>query len=125
MIIYHRREREPPQQSYADWKADRAQAMNERSPMRKSIDTVFQNANRDPNYYFGLGQRIQARQEAAGIPIAGEGAVQFLGGFGDVARWGSKVWPPMRPIYLMVRTAEEIVRLRAGMPSGFVEGADR
>jgi len=121
MIIFHKRTGPStwkPKQSYEDWKADRQQYIDSQTPMQVFDNLRYQAMNKNDDFYFGLGNRIRERQ-AAKIPIAGEGAVMFLEDMSDIAKWASVVNPLLRPLYLMTRTTEEIVRWRSGMPSRF------
>ena len=96
-------------QSYDDWKADRRKAMAERTPMRVMKDAA------NENYYAGLAERIDAREESK-MPVAGAGGVEFLSYASDFA----KASIPYTGIvgqfsYGAFETAERIARSRTGI----------
>lgn len=102
-------------QSYDDWKADRREAMAARTPHRVMLDAAYQAANQNNNYYRGLADRIEARQESK-MPTAGAGAVEFLSYASDF----SKASIPYTGIvgqfsYGVFETAERIARSRTGI----------
>lgn len=102
-------------QSYDDWKADRTKAMEQRTPHQVMVDAAYQAANQNDNYYFGLADRIEAREESK-MPIAGAGAVEFLSYASDFA----KASIPYTGIvgqfsYSAFETAERIARFKTGI----------
>lgn len=72
--------------TYDEWKADRQKALDARPPLQRLKDAKWQSMNTNDEFYFGLGREIEQR-EASKIPIAGEGAVEFLSLAGSTARF--------------------------------------
>lgn len=63
----------------------------------------------DDEFYFGLADRIQQRQEGK-IPTAGEGAIQFLQLAGTVTSGVAILLPPFRPLVKLIGFAERTAR---------------
>lgn len=100
---------------YNQWKAERLQAMANRTPQRKMLDAAYQSANQNENYYAGLASRIEAREQAK-MPTAGAGAVEFLSYASDF----SKASIPYTGIvgrfsYAVFETTERLARARSGI----------
>lgn len=68
----------------------------------------------DDEFYFGLGDRIHARQQSK-IPIAGAGAVEAMDKFSTVFSGIGYIWPPARKIALMFESIEQLARERSGL----------
>ncbi len=64
----------------------------------------------DDEFYFGLGDRIKRRQEAA-IPVAGEGTVQFLQFGGGLISGVAYFVPVLRPVSGLYNRALEQFQL--------------
>lgn len=123
MIIYHRRpegqsmraDRNASHTMYAEWKADRQRALDNRSRFEVQIDTLYQKANTNDSVYFGLSDRIKTREQVQ-MPIAGEGAVTFFSIASTVTRPLAKLAPfPFFPITSMFSIAEMVAREKSGI----------
>lgn len=68
----------------------------------------------DDEFYFGLGDRIQARRQSK-IPIAGAGAVEAIDKFATVFSGIGYIFPPARKIALMFESIEQLARERSGL----------
>lgn len=68
----------------------------------------------DDNFYFGLGDRIQDRQDSK-VPVAGAGTVEFLSIAGDVTKGVSLFFPPVRKLTALFEYAEKIAREKSGI----------
>lgn len=100
--------------TYDDWKADRQKYLDSRSPMQRIRDAQYQQWNKNDAYYDTLGDRIQFRQDNK-IPIAGEGAVQFLSTAGTITRFVA-IRTGFFPLALLAKgigAAETFVRQQA------------
>ena len=62
----------------------------------------------DDEFYFGLGDTIQARQQGK-IPVAGEGAAEAMDLFGDIFTGIGYVWRPARQFALMFEALERLI----------------
>lgn len=101
--------------SYSTWKAERAEAMANRTPYRKMIDAHYQALNQNDAYYAGLADRIQAREESK-VPVAGAGAVEFLSYASDLAKLSSPFTGIVgRFAYLVFEGAERLARYETGI----------
>lgn len=101
--------------SYEEWKAERAEAMANRSPYRKMLDAHYQALNQNDAYYAGLGARIEAREESK-VPVAGAGAVEFLSMASDLAKLSTPFTGIVgRFSYLVFEGAERLVRFETGI----------
>ena len=68
----------------------------------------------DDEFYFGLGDRIQARQNAK-IPVAGAGTVEFLDKSGGLFKRLGVFFPAARKIATLIEIAEQEVRKKSGI----------
>ena len=68
----------------------------------------------DDEFYFGLGDRIQARQDAK-IPVAGAGTVEFLDKTGGLFKRLGLFFTPARKIAAIIEVAEQIAREKSGI----------
>ena len=101
--------------SYEEWKAERAEAMANRSPYRKMLDAHYQALNQNDAYYAGLADRIQAREESK-VPVAGAGAVEFLSYASDLAKLSTPFTGVAgRFAYLVFEGTERLVRYETGI----------
>lgn len=84
-------------QSYADWQRDRQAYWNNMAELgaKLNIDIRTTSYRSSDDYYANLGTYIAERQEA-GIPVAGEGGMEFLRSLSVATRWGSRILPPVR-----------------------------
>ena len=63
----------------------------------------------DDEFYFGLGDRIRARQDAK-IPVAGAGTVEFLDKSGGLFKRLGLFFPAARKIATIIEVAEQEAR---------------
>ena len=68
----------------------------------------------DDEFYFGLGDRIQARQDAK-IPVAGAGTVEFLDKSSGLFKRLGVFFPAARKIATLIEIAEQEVRKKSGI----------
>ena len=100
-------------QSYDDWKADRQRYLDARSPSKVLQDLRYQSYNKNDAYYYGLEERINARQEDK-LPLPGAGAVEFLSLASDMTKPLSRFGWPGTVIYSIFETTERIARFKSG-----------
>ena len=81
----------------------------------KDVDEYWRERSlTDDEFYFGLGDRIKARQDSK-IPVAGAGTVQFLDKSGGLLRIIGLFFPPARKVATLVQYAKEEARKQSGI----------
>lgn len=65
----------------------------------------------DDEFYFGLGERIQQRQNDK-IPQAGAGTVEFLTIAGNITKGVGVLFPPFRKVTTVVEGLKRFVESR-------------
>ncbi len=79
---------------------------------QKAVNAYWkQRSLTDDEFYFGLGDRIKQRQDAA-IPVAGAGTVQFLQLGGAVVTGVAVFAPVLRPAARLYNRAVESLETR-------------
>lgn len=123
MIIYHKRpdgnrslrlDRNKSYAMYNEWKSQRQSAMDGRNKIDVINDKIYQERNKSDSYYQGLESRISER-EAAKMPIAGEGAVQFFSIANSVMTPVAKLYPLWLPIKALTTITEIVAREKSGL----------
>ncbi len=100
--------------SYKEWQADRQRYLDSRTSFQVLQDLRYQQYNKNDAYYFGLTDRINARQEDK-IPLAGAGAVDFLTLASDVTKPFVRFGAPFAVIHGLFETTERLVRYKTGI----------